>query len=414
MADFISTRFRCVLLLMVATPLSLAGCANPGSPKPPTLRLPEQPRGLTAERVGDHVNLSWTTSGDTTDGDAVRGPISALICRDDAPKAPSSTPIYPPPPNSCRPVHDVTAAPGSSETTDSLPESLRQGPPALIAYRVELLNVQGRSAGPSAPVYAVAGRAPAAVGPMTVQTRRGAALITWQRTAYPRLAPVEVTRTLLANAAGPVGRARKQKARDAPPAAPLRAGNAATQQQVTLTAEGDGTTDPGGMFDRSIHDGDTLAYTAQRVLRLELPTPSAVNTHKKGKSSGTKAAVQTFEMRGDPSPTVTFTFHDTLPPEAPAGLAAVPGGGFGEPPSVDLSWEPNAELDIAGYNVYRAPAGTDKFTRMNAQLVPGPSYRDLTAQPGRRYAYRVTAVDRHHNESSPSATLNEALRSVDR
>ncbi len=399
--------------LFLLTPFLLGGCANPGPPKPPSLHLPEPPKALTAERVGDRVNLTWTTSAHTTDGDAMPGPIAALICRDDAPKPPPSIPVYPTPPAPCRPVHDLTVTPGSTLATDQLPPNLTQGPPSLIAYRVELLNERGRSAGPSAPVYAVAGRAPAPLGPITVQTRRGAALITWERSAANPQAPVELSRTLLATSAGPVAPAKK-KSTKAAPAAPLRGATAPTQPQVTLTAESGSASDPGGMFDRSIHDGDTLTYTAQRVLRLALSTPPAAISNKKGISTETKAATQAFEMRGDPSPPVTFTFHDTLPPEAPTGLAAVPGGGFGEPPSVDLSWEPNAELDIAGYNVYRAPAGNEQFTRINAELIPGPSYRDLTAQPDQRYAYRVTAVDRHHNESSPSATLNEALPAADR
>jgi len=401
------------LRLLLLTPILLAGCANPGPPKPPSLHLPEPVKGLIAERVGNHVTLSWTTSADTTDGGLVRGPISALICRDDFPKPPPTAPVYPAPPDPCRAVHEFTVTPGNTQAADPLPGVLTQGPPALIAYRVELLNVNGRSAGWSKPVYTLAGRAPAPMGTIHVDARRGAALLTWRRSSEPPQAPVEVTRTLLANAAGPISPAKKKPAKTAP-AAPFRAANAPTQPQVVLTAEGGSAADPGGMLDRTIHDGDTLSYTAQRVLRVELTTPPAKTTSRKGQPAETRPAVETLEMRGDASPTVTFTFHDTLPPEAPTGLAAVPGGGFGEPPSIDLSWDPGPELDIAGYNVYRAAGGNDQFTRINADLVPGPSYRDLTAQPGQRYAYRVTAVDRHHNESSPSAALNETLPAADR
>jgi fibronectin type 3 domain-containing protein len=70
---------------------------------------------------------------------------------------------------------------------------------------------------------------------------------------------------------------------------------------------------------------------------------------------------------------------------------------------------------LAGYFVYRqevdakgAVAGT--ATRLNLTPVVGPAYRDQTAVAGRRYAYRVTAVDTAGNESAPSADVQETLR----
>jgi len=36
-------------------------------------------------------------------------------------------------------------------------------------------------------------------------------------------------------------------------------------------------------------------------------------------------------------------------------------------------------------------------------LLPAPVYRDMSVQPGYRYWYSVTAVDRAGNESTPSA-----------
>ena len=44
-----------------------AGCASPGPPQPPSLNLPEVVKDLTAERVGDVVQLHWTTPDMTTD-----------------------------------------------------------------------------------------------------------------------------------------------------------------------------------------------------------------------------------------------------------------------------------------------------------------------------------------------------------
>ncbi len=390
----------------------LAGCANPGPPRPPTLYLPEAAKGLSAERVGDRVVLSWQTSPDTTDGQLLKGPIAARICRDDSPQPPPAEPIFPAPPNPCRVVHELRVKPSTAaaptQVTDDLPPPLAAGEPRLMAYRVTLLNEKGRSAGPSAPVYAIAGAAPPAVGPIAVTPRRNGALIRWTPSSERPGAPMLVTRTLVANAAGPVAPKHSGR-RGSQPAAPMKASAASTLQQATLTAEGGLQGDPGGMVDHGIHDGDTLRYGAQRVLTVQLTPPPALVTGKKGRVNETKPVAQSFELKSEPSPVVTFAFHDAIPPAAPAGLAAVTGGGFGEAPSIDLSWEPNSELDIVGYNVYRA-ALDSHFVRLNSDFVMGPEFRDATVEPGRTYAYRVTAVDRHGNESAPSATVKAQVR----
>src|SRR5579863_10782647 len=51
---------------MLALGVGLAGCASPGPPLPPSLKLPEVvSSGLTATRVGDEVRLHWTTPART-------------------------------------------------------------------------------------------------------------------------------------------------------------------------------------------------------------------------------------------------------------------------------------------------------------------------------------------------------------
>jgi hypothetical protein len=303
--------------------------------------------------------------------------------------------MFPAPPDSCKVVHELRAAPSKPDTptqvVDELPGQLAEGKPRLMAYRVTLLNQKGRSAGPSAPVYALAGAAPAAAGPIEITPRRNGALIRWQATNQPPAAPMQVTRTLVANAAGPVV-PKKAKASGKPaarPAAPMNPSTAPTLQQVTLTPEGE--RDQGGMVDHGVHDGDTVRYVAQRVLMVELTPPPAMVAGKRGRMTESRPLAQVFELKSEPSPAVTFTFHDVIPPDAPVGLASVTGGGFGEAPSIDLSWEAN-------------------FVRVNGELVTGPEFRDTTAGAGKTYVYRVTAVDQHHNESAPSATVKAEIR----
>jgi len=384
--------------------LTLTGCANPGPPKPPSLHLPKPASALTAQRVGDRVRLTWTVSADTTDGGTLRLPITAAICRDTS----TTPPPTPAAPTTCNSVQHLNVVPGPAQATDILPSALTSGPPTLLTYRVELFNPRNHSAGLSAPIYTVAGTAPTPVGGLTVVPRRNAALITWRPIPVSPPAPVQLHRTLVATAAGPVVPSDRKKSTKSTPPIGMKAQK--TALDLILTPE-KGTpekiaADPGGTIDRTLHDGDTVSYTAQRIRTISLAIPTSVTTGKDGRPKETKASTETLELRSDPSAPITFTFHDTVPPTIPTGLAAIPGGGFGEPPSIDLSWESNPEADILGYNIYRADANSvSVFTRLNPEPIPGPSFRDLTAKPGQAYLYRVTSVDQRHNESAPGATL---------
>ena len=100
----------------------------------------------------------------------------------------------------------------------------------------------------------------------------------------------------------------------------------------------------------------------------------------------------------------TVTPHDVFPPAAPQGLVVVFVPSVGEAPAhIELSWAINSETDIAGYNVYRSEQEGAPGTRLNPDLLLTPAFRDMNAVSGRRYLYRVTAVDRSGNESPASA-----------
>ena len=93
---------------------------------------------------------------------------------------------------------------------------------------------------------------------------------------------------------------------------------------------------------------------------------------------------------------------DTFPPAAPADLHATPG-----PASIELSWEPNTESDLAGYRVYRS-AGGGPFEKA-ADLAAIPTWSDKNVEHGKTYRYAVTAVDRVGNESVRSAAVQAVL-----
>jgi hypothetical protein len=103
----------------------------------------------------------------------------------------------------------------------------------------------------------------------------------------------------------------------------------------------------------------------------------------------------------DSTPAIT-TPRDTFPPAAPQNLvvAEIPGENAGV--SLDLSWSINPENDLAGYHIYRSEQQDERGRSLQVELLLSPSYRDVSVQPGHRYWYVVTAVDRAGNESAPS------------
>jgi hypothetical protein len=96
-----------------------------------------------------------------------------------------------------------------------------------------------------------------------------------------------------------------------------------------------------------------------------------------------------FTAESDDSEAKKVTPGDTFAPDPPRAVRAVAIEGVAE-----ISWSPNTEPDLAGYNVYR---GTVKI---NDKLIVNTVFRDPT--PGASPRYTVTAVDTHNNESPPS------------
>ena len=107
----------------------------------------------------------------------------------------------------------------------------------------------------------------------------------------------------------------------------------------------------------------------------------------------------------DSAPAVV-TPRDTFPPATPAGLEiAVLPATPQAPAYVELSWAISTEGDLAGYYVYRSDAEDTPGERVNTEILPSPTFRDISVVPGKRYFYRVSAVDRAGNESPKSSAV---------
>ena len=343
----------------------ISGCASPGPARPPSLHLPRPATGLTATRTGDDVVLHWTTPDKTTDNLNVQPALTAEVCREL------------PPATVCAPVKRLAVHPGPTEAAESLPSQLTAGPAILLAYRVQLFNAKGRSAGLSSPAFAASGAAPPPVVGLKATPVREGAMLEWQ--PQPAAAAVELDRILVQTKAPQMPSAKQ----------PLQL-TPSPPTEVHLRAGGQ-SADPGGTIDPTAERGEIYRYTAQRVRSVTLDGHA-------------------LEIRSTLSPTITVVMHDTFPPRTPTGLAAVPSTD-----GIDLSWEPNTEPDLAGYIVYRRQVsvtgeaiGTP--TRLTSTPTPAPAFSDRTAQPGQSYSYRVTAIDTAGNESPASTEVQESRR----
>jgi fibronectin type 3 domain-containing protein len=108
--------------------------------------------------------------------------------------------------------------------------------------------------------------------------------------------------------------------------------------------------------------------------------------------------------------------RDTFAPAAPRDVVVVLVPATPDVRAqLELSWGISTETDLAGYIVYRSEADggqpSGRWARLHRELLLVPAFRDTSVEAGRRYFYRVTAMDRAGNESQPSAAVGESVPS---
>ncbi|HKW27580.1 MAG TPA: hypothetical protein VJN48_17470 [Terriglobales bacterium] len=370
---------------------SLLGCGTPGVPLPPSLDLPQPVLDLRASRKGDTVTLFWTVPRQTTDRTNIRrrrlGPtrlcrslmVAMTQCTDqvrevDTPalvtageaaaeaKAKANASSKKPQPTPAK------ATPIPASATDFLPRALgQQNPTGFVHYAVETLNIRGHSAGLSNQVQVPL--APTLPPPtdLAAQVTADGVLLTFTSILHQPPAP-ELSY---------VCRVFREQQGSATP--------------VLLGELQPGTSPQTQFVDRSLEWQKTYRYWVTVVTQVQR------NGHTEG------------EVEGDNSAPVTVSANDVFPPAVPAGLQAV-FSSVGQQPYVDLTWAPNTDSDLAGYNVYRRENNAP-WTRINSALLPTPAYRDGNVAAGRTYFYAVTAVDVHGNESVRSPEAKEEVPS---
>jgi fibronectin type 3 domain-containing protein len=94
----------------------------------------------------------------------------------------------------------------------------------------------------------------------------------------------------------------------------------------------------------------------------------------------------------------------------------LPGSGCGAGPKsnahrVDLSWKASNSPNVAGYVVYRSTSLTEGFKKITATRITGTQYTDTTVEAGKKYYYRVSAVDSKGVEGAPTANITVTVPS---
>jgi hypothetical protein len=370
------SKFRAMALSVAAFLLSsiAMGCAAPGEPyerKPPT---PVPITDLSAVQSGSDVLLTFTLPQEAVDNRPLPELPTIEIYRDffTAPAAGE-----PAPKASARPTLLVTipaamedhyAVQGHIHFTDSLrPQDFVQHRDSLAVYTVRT-QISEKKPSANSNVASVQVFAPLdAITDLRAEVTHAAIVLTW---TPPTSSPAGSTPTL----------GVYHIYRGTPDSATSTAGTAALKSPLVKIADAQGPP----FQDTQFEFNASYVYSVRSIAQYP------------------NAALESAD-----SNLAVVTPHDTFPPAAPQDLivALVPAQP-GAPAHLELSWAISSETDIAGYNVYRSEQAGAPGSRVNTDPLPTPAFRDMNVQPGHRYFYSVTAVDRAGNESPASAAVS--------
>jgi hypothetical protein len=339
------------------------GCGTPGAPQPPSLNLAKPVSDLKAVRTGNQVNLTWTVPTHTTDNATFRHRGETKICRSvDQPRV-----------DPCAPIATLPAQ--ANQKTGSFTADLPNasaGPVDYATFAVEVDNDRGRSAGLSNEVQIPTAAVSTLNGAPNVRLTPDAVLVT--ANLVPQNTTVEQVLEL------------RRKDKDA------KQESTVAQRPLELTIAGEATNVE--LRDETFAWEKTYEYQVVLVATAKVPKGDAVSF-----DAATSAPLE-------------LVTHDVFPPGIPAGVQAVFSGQFeGQQPSIDLTWSPDTDRDLAGYFVFRRKANEPESAavKLNAQPITAPAYRDIAIEPGNTYVYSVSAIDERGNESKRSEEASEQV-----
>lgn len=379
-----STLLPLVCIFMLS--LFIGGCAAPGEPIERKPQVPTAVADLAATQSGNTVVLTFTLPKDTVDHRALKEPPAVEIYRAVRPVSPTtpdtfgigSTPklVATIPSEMIGHYSDQ----GHFRYLDALaPSDFPPQADAVANYMVRTRSSVKRESEDSNVVALPVFPAFEAIADLKPEITHGGVALSWtppQKTltgSAPPIASYHVYRAEIQAAA----------ATQAPAAASNIPGTPKPKETLTQIAS---TVAPAYIDTRAQFD-HTYAYSVRSVVQYP------------------NGALESAD-----SNSVVVSPKDVFPPATPQGLVAVFVPKQGNVPAhLELSWAINAETDIAGYNVYRSEQDGVAGTRLNAELLRTPAFRDTSTIAGRRYSYSVTAVDRAGNESPASDAVSAGI-----
>jgi fibronectin type 3 domain-containing protein len=114
-------------------------------------------------------------------------------------------------------------------------------------------------------------------------------------------------------------------------------------------------------------------------------------------------AVNSAKLEGTKSESITITTKDSKP-ITPINLSITAGNR-----QARLKWDPNPELDIKGYNIYRSLEPKGKYTKINNKIISEPIYIDDSVEIGKTYYYSITTIDKTKHESPQSVVVSRNI-----
>jgi len=349
-----------------------AGCGAPGEPTPPAPPVPVAITDLAAHQAGDGVQLVFSLPAKTITGDRLASPPAVEIVRgtpkaDGSPDAKSFRVVYMIPGS----LVENYVSEGHVKFIDPVAAAeTRAHPGGTLLYLVRTRAAKKRASGDSNIVPVLMFPVPEAIALLQVRVTEPAIELSWTVPAHTSggdpisaFSGYRVYRGELDPSSVEAATADLSKAKWKSP--------------LTLLSASDETTYRDTLFDF----GKTYLYIVRSAVLVDgNPLESS-----------------------DSAPAIV-SLRDTFPPAAPQNLVAAALAGA-KPGSVlvDLSWSINLETDLAGYRVYRSEQQDTRGALLTPDLLLAPAYSDTSVEPGHRYWYTVTAVDRAGNESEASA-----------
>jgi hypothetical protein len=347
-----------------------AGCAAPGDPTARHPVVPVAVNDLAARQYGNAFALTFTLPARSMDREALAEHPTIEIYR--VALSPGAAPDKK---TAWRPAFTIPSAQvdpylkaGHIEFHDPLTaDDFARAAGSSMAYKVRTRAARARASEDSNIVVARIYPPPEAPRDVHVSVSESALVVNWTEAALPPGASSSVYR---------VYRAEIESGQENPP-------QDLSKAKLKTPPELVGTSPTTEFRDSHFEFATPYVYTVRSVAQFGADLVESADSAQ-----------------------AMVTPRDIFPPAAPTNIEITIVPATPQAPAyVELSWAISPEGDLAGYSVYRSEGEDSPGERVSTDILPSPTFRDISVVPGRRYYYRVSAVDRAGNESPKSSPV---------